>query len=188
MPSDVTQERFWSTGSGCPVARLGKKYSQTNHHLCSMSIPLFIFHISHMRWYYPHFLEEELQVEWITCQRDMVDWIVFPQNSYVEVLTPSSTLGWDCIGKQCLQSNLAFHQKAEKIHRKTESLFGSKPGRWEINCLVMSALIPALGFWKGLCIWSTCPLYFAKSEYIPIPATKQLLTEFVFPYSKPEVF
>lgn len=46
VPSDMTQEQFWNTGSGCPVACLGKKYSQTNHHLCSMSILLFIFHIS----------------------------------------------------------------------------------------------------------------------------------------------
>lgn len=41
--------------------------------------------------------------------------------------------------------------------------------------------LPALGFWEGLCIRSTCPLYFAKSEWISIPATKQWLTEFIFP-------
>lgn len=48
-PSDVTQKQFWSTGSGCSAACLGKKYSHTNYHLCSMSIPLLILHISQMR-------------------------------------------------------------------------------------------------------------------------------------------
>lgn len=153
-----------------------------------MSIPLLILHINHKRQYCPHFLEEKLQIEWTTyipcwkwCIMDWITSIPLPPTKVIcWSLNLPSTLECNCVEKYSLQSNPASHRRAEKIRRKREWLCGSKPETWQINCLVLSAPRPALGFWEGLCIRPTGLLCCLLSEWILFPATKQLLAESAF--------